>query len=595
VTARQKPLTVARRIQILLVPGIVLFSAALSGCGGPSRSVAAYCSYFYGEGSQLRDRFIRSSSADGKDPFAALSSLFVDLPEAASFLHQLSLRAPQEIAPEVEVLAKALENVAAQSGSSASDPLGALGSALVGGVETAGAEQRVNAYTLQHCGTPPGASGQSTATASSAGTTGPVSAATGSASPEAPAPAPGSTVLSTNVTGSANVISNGHGFSIIEDGDSSRESGESGGKEEAKVTTFNAAGQQLTGLSSNDLTGACGVDDVIVPGRGRLILTEVISDQQAEGIKPATGSLSLKAWNADTGAEVWNTTVVPTSQNQPTCQYENGQLQDFGSTRDGRWGLYGGGLPRNDGEAMPAAGKVLNLDTGEIIKGVTANSLLGDYPITVHVAQDGSTYRAIDPSSGAVLGTNVNSFEFVHDGHALELASGGMPFPYTGEGGAQPPLLSSDNQRLVGSVEEGSRGNSVIAYSLPSFRVSFRRPVRGFYPRVVADGGGLAIESLGDSEEPGGKGSLVAFDDSTGSQVWKLPGSVCGITNTQMMITVNNQTAIIDLKTGKQVSFSQESCPTILPGGISVSGEGSSNEGSPAESHALKVTQVLTP
>lgn len=238
---------------------------------------------------------------------------------------------------------------------------------------------------------------------------------------------------------------------------------------------------------------------------------------------------------------------------------------------------------------------MLNLDTGEIVKGVTANSLLGDYPITVHVSEGGSSYRAIDPSNGAVLGTNVNSFEFVHDGHALELASGEVPFPYTGEGGAQPPLLSSDNQRLLGSVEEGSRGNSVIAYSLPSFRVSFRRQVRPFYPRVVADGGGLAIESLENAGASGSKGSLVAFDDKTGRQVWKLPGSVCGISNTQLMISVNNQTAIIDLKTGKQISFSQGSCPAILPGGISVSGEGSSNEGAPAESHALKVTQVLTP
>jgi hypothetical protein len=575
--------------------GTVVVSVVLAGCGGgTSRSVAAYCSYFYGEGTQLRDRFIKSSSADGKDPFAALSSVFADLPEAANFLHQLSLRAPEEIAPEVQVLAKALENVAAQSGSSASDPLGALGSALVGGVETAGAEQRVNAYTLQHCGTPPGASSQNTATASST-TTESATTPAASASPEAPAPSPGSTVLSTNVTGSANVISNGHGFSIIEGGDTSEQSEEGDQTEGAKVTTFNAAGQQLAELSSNDLTGACGADDLVVPGRGRLILTEVISDQQAEGIKPATGSLSLKAWNADTGAEVWSTTVVTTSQNQPTCQYEDGQLQDFGSTRDGRWGLYGGGLPRNDGEAAPPAGKVLNLRTGDMVNGVTANSLLGDYPIVVHVSESGSSYRAIDPSSGAVLGTNVNSFQFVHDGHTLELASGGVPFPYTGEGGAQPPLLSSDNQRLLGSVEEGSRGNSVVAYSLPSFRVSFRRPARSFYPRVVADDGGLAIESLEDAGESGSKGSLVAFDDATGRQVWKLPGSVCGISSTQLMISVNNQTAIIDLKTGKQVSFSQESCPTILPGGISASGEGGSNEDGSTESNVLKVTQVLTP
>jgi hypothetical protein len=135
----------------------------LSGCGGTTRSVASYCSYFYGEGTQLRNRFIKSSDANSQDPFAELSSVFADVPEAASFLHQLSLRAPQEIAPDVQVLAQALENFAAQAGSGASDPLGALASGMVDGLETSGAEQRVNEYTLKNCGAPPGSTSSTSA------------------------------------------------------------------------------------------------------------------------------------------------------------------------------------------------------------------------------------------------------------------------------------------------------------------------------------------------------------------------------------------------------------------------------------------------
>lgn len=134
----------------------LLLAGALIGCGGPTRSVAAYCSYFYGQGGELRQRWLQANQADHEDPFAELGSVFADLPEAASFLHQLSLRAPEEIAPDVQSLSEALSKVSGQAGSAAADPLGALVSGLVAGLAASGAEQRVNAYTEQHCGPPPG-------------------------------------------------------------------------------------------------------------------------------------------------------------------------------------------------------------------------------------------------------------------------------------------------------------------------------------------------------------------------------------------------------------------------------------------------------
>lgn len=85
--------------------------------------------------------------------------MFADIPEAANFLNQLSERAPEEIAPDVKVLAEALKHVSADAGAAVSDPLGALASGFVDGLETSGAERRVNEYTLRNCGNPPGTTG----------------------------------------------------------------------------------------------------------------------------------------------------------------------------------------------------------------------------------------------------------------------------------------------------------------------------------------------------------------------------------------------------------------------------------------------------
>jgi hypothetical protein len=128
---------------------------ALTACGGTSRSVAAYCSYFYGRGGQLRHRWLESSQSGSSDPIAALAGTFAAIPEAASFLHGLAQRAPDDIAPDVETLAQALDRITGQAGSGAADPVGALASGLATGLATTGAEQRVNEYTIRNCGAPP--------------------------------------------------------------------------------------------------------------------------------------------------------------------------------------------------------------------------------------------------------------------------------------------------------------------------------------------------------------------------------------------------------------------------------------------------------
>jgi hypothetical protein len=144
---------VRRELVVSLAVALLLAGSFwLSACGAPSRSVAAYCSYFYGEGSKLRQRELQNNDATGQDPFAELANVFADLPEAAAFLYQLSLRAPESIAPDVQVLANALQQTSQQSGGSG---LGLLASGLLNGLAATGAEQRVNQFTEQHCRRPP--------------------------------------------------------------------------------------------------------------------------------------------------------------------------------------------------------------------------------------------------------------------------------------------------------------------------------------------------------------------------------------------------------------------------------------------------------
>jgi peptidylprolyl isomerase len=178
---------------------VTLSSASLTACGSPTRSVASYCSYFYGEGGKLRNRWLQSDKSNGQDPFKALASVFADLPEAASFLHQLSLRAPDTIAPDVQVLADALKQASQQMGAAASDPLAALASGLMSGLATSGAEQRVNAFTTQHCGPPPGSTGEASppTTASPAATTSTQSATQPATTAAAPASTPTTGPLAT--------------------------------------------------------------------------------------------------------------------------------------------------------------------------------------------------------------------------------------------------------------------------------------------------------------------------------------------------------------------------------------------------------------
>jgi hypothetical protein len=132
----------------LAIPGI-------TGCGGPSRSVAGYCSYFYGEGSTLRNQWIKADANTNSDPLTALATVFGAPRQLADFFHHLAERAPNDISDDVQTIADAFKQQADSLGDAAMNPLGGLASGLVNGLASMGAYNRVDAWTRQHCGPPP--------------------------------------------------------------------------------------------------------------------------------------------------------------------------------------------------------------------------------------------------------------------------------------------------------------------------------------------------------------------------------------------------------------------------------------------------------
>jgi hypothetical protein len=141
-----------------IVGGLVL-AAVLTGCG-TGRSVEAYCATFYGEGQELRQRWL-DTNATG-DPVAGVAQLFSAPRDLAVFFGELGDVAPEEIRADVETVRDGFQSQAdslgEKAGAVASGPMGVLG-ALAGdlatGLATAPAMQRVDTWTSQNCGPPP--------------------------------------------------------------------------------------------------------------------------------------------------------------------------------------------------------------------------------------------------------------------------------------------------------------------------------------------------------------------------------------------------------------------------------------------------------
>lgn len=129
--------------------------AVVTGCGAQGPSVAAYCDYFYAEGAELRQRYEDVGEQAGSDPLAAIGSLFAAPTELGKFFSELAKRAPDDIRPDIEIVAEGFGVVADDTKANLGNPFRGLMQGLFGGMSSAPAARRVDDYTLEHCGPPP--------------------------------------------------------------------------------------------------------------------------------------------------------------------------------------------------------------------------------------------------------------------------------------------------------------------------------------------------------------------------------------------------------------------------------------------------------
>lgn len=216
---------------------------------------------------------------------------------------------------------------------------------------------------------------------------------------------------------------------------------------------------------------------------------------------------------------------------------------------------------------------MVNLTTGAIRSDQRLYGALGEYIVDSRPYQPVTTVTITNPASGASLG----SFTVTQARHFVNDASEQMvPLAASNYFPNAPAALSSDGARLIMlEPEEGGVG-SIAAYSLPDMTMEWRwHPTRGGArtgtPELVADGGDVLLTYT--------EGELIALDDRSGKVLWSLPnlpreeksnGPVCGVSNSEALVYVNGDYAILNIHTGKQISYESTgpACSTILPGGI---------------------------
>lgn len=137
-----------------LVAALCLLAGGIAGCA-EERSATAYCDTYDAGFAQIKDDYPeidQYESRDDQNPLTMLLSLTGAYGDIVALIGDMSEVAPDEIRTDTERVHETMQSSIDNAGDVLSDPLGALGGQLVAGIASSGAFERMDAFTVQHCG-----------------------------------------------------------------------------------------------------------------------------------------------------------------------------------------------------------------------------------------------------------------------------------------------------------------------------------------------------------------------------------------------------------------------------------------------------------
>lgn len=411
-------------------------------------------------------------------------------------------------------------------------------------------------------------------------------------------PSPGSVLATVDNIGATTVISNraGDGFTVVHDVLGT------GYTEQSTLETYDAAGNQLASLHAGQFTGDCGAANVI-NSAGTLVITMLITTTPAQGITPASYSLTMTAWNAEVGTPVWTADLVKNTSEQFSCPASGAgiaaDMWNFISTLNGRWGVFELPPDANGNVSYDA----IDLTTGKLYPNPNLEGVLGNHVVTGSGNTGNNTLTTLTvttPGSWAPLGAATAVGKEAGDVAGLQLSGDLNEGPqnyavtgYTGNYGTPgegiEAVATPDGNHLVAVYSDGNDHYWYEGYSLPSLHKLWSIPI----PSAEND----QIVGISDAEllitrgPSSGDAYLLALDPKTGQQLWKVDigsgSSVCELTSKQVLVQANSQLATLSAATGRQLSYEadpytnasgEDVCPNVIETGLGGIGMGNNNQ-----------------
>lgn len=128
---------------------VSLAAVIVTGCGGPPRTAAGFCSAYHQQEEQYLARYNHPSTSNG---LADLADVIGAVSDWVPIFEQLDQAAPPAIEPDVQNILDSLKQEQQAAGQEASNPLAGLASGLESAMMSSASWQNLSTYIQQNCG-----------------------------------------------------------------------------------------------------------------------------------------------------------------------------------------------------------------------------------------------------------------------------------------------------------------------------------------------------------------------------------------------------------------------------------------------------------